>query len=107
MAAQYDPGTNTVTWNSGEEVVLVFRKLNVGTVSAPSVQLYKGSSDVTSTYLSGAASVSNDGSTMVFTTSKFLSTLPPNTYKLHLKGTVDSLSKDLHTLNVVVLKRGN
>ena len=103
---QYDPGTNTLTWNSGEEVVAVFRKLNVGTVTSPTVQLYKGSTDVTGTYMSGSASVSNDGTTMVFTTSKFLSTLPPNTYKLHLKGTVDSLSKDLHTMTVVVLKRG-
>lgn len=102
----YDPGTNTLTWNNGEEVVAVFRKLNVGTVSSPSVQLYKGSSDVTSTYTSGSASVSNDGTTMIFTTPKFLSALPPNTYKLHLKGTVDSLSKDLHTLTVIVLKRG-
>lgn len=103
---QYDAGTNTLTWNTGEEVVGVFRKLNVGTVSSPAVELRKGSTDVTSTYTSGAASVTNDGTTIVFTTPKFLNTLPPNTYKLHLKGTVDSLAKDLHTFNLVVLKRG-
>jgi hypothetical protein len=103
----YDPGTNTLTWNNGEEVVLVFEKLNVGTVLFPAVQLYKGSSNVTSTYTTGAASVTNDGSTMIFTTPKFLNSLPPNRYKLHLQGTVDSLAKDLHTMDVVVLKRGN
>jgi hypothetical protein len=103
----FDPGTNTLTWNSGEEVVAVFQKLNIGTVTSPTVQLYKGSQDVTSTYTSGSASVSNDGTTMIFTTPKFLNTLPPNTYKLHLKGTVDSLIKDLHTMSLIVLKRGN
>ena len=103
---QYDPGTNTLTWNNGEEVVAVFRKLNVGTVTSPTVQLYKGSSDVTALHTTGSASVSNDGTTMIFTTPKFLDTLPPNTYKLHLKGTVDSLAKDLHTMTLVVLKRG-
>lgn len=102
----YDPGTNTLTWNTGEEVAPVFRKLNVGTVSSPTVQLYKGNGDVTSTYTSGSASVTNDGTTVVFTCPKFLNTLPPNTYKLHLKGTVDSLAKDIHTLTLIVLKRG-
>ena len=103
---QFDPGTNTLSWNTGEEIVLAFRKLNVGTVSAPAVQLYKGSTDLTSTYTTGSATVVNDGSTVVFTTPKFLNTLPPNTYKLHLKGTVDSLAKDIHTMTLVVLKRG-
>lgn len=102
----YDPGTNALSWNTGEEIVAVFEKLNIGTVTSPTVQLYKGSTDVTSTYTSGSASVTNDGTTMIFTTPKFLNTLPPNTYKLHLKGTVDSLVKDLHTMTLVVLKRG-
>ena len=102
----YDPGTNTLTWNNGEEVVAVFRKLNVGTVTGPSIQLYKGSSDVTSTYTTGSASVSHDGTTVIFTTPKFVNTLPPNVYKLHIMGTVDSLAKDIHTMTVIVLKRG-
>lgn len=103
----YDPGTNTLTFNTGEEVVLVFEKLNVGVVSSPSVQLYKGSTDITSTYTSGSASVTNDGTTMIFTTPKFTNSLPPNRYRLHIKGTVDSLVKDLHSFDLVVLKRGN
>lgn len=102
----YDRGTNTLTWNYGEEVVIVFKKLNVGTVSSPTVQLYKGSSDVTATYATGSASVTNDGTTVFFTTAKFINTMPPNTYKLHLKGTVDSLGKDIHTMTAIVLKRG-
>lgn len=106
MAEYYDPGTNTLTWNYGEEVKPVFRKLNVGTVTTPTVQLYKGNSDLTSTYTSGSADVTNDGTTIVFTCPKFLSTLPPGMYKLHLKGTVNSLAKDIHTLWVQVLKRG-
>lgn len=103
----YDKGTNTLTWNTGEEVAPVFRKLNVGTVTSPTIQLYKGNSDVTSTYCaSTSGTVTNDGTTVVFTCPKFLNTLPPNTYKLHLKGTVDSLAKDIHTMTVIVLKRG-
>lgn len=102
----YDPGTNTLTWNNGEEVVPAFRKVGVGTVTSPSVQLYKGSTDITSSYTSGSASVSNDGTTVIFTCPKFTNSLPPNVYKLHLKGTVDSLAKDIHTFTLIVLKRG-
>lgn len=103
---QYDQGTNTLTWNSGEEVTLVFRKLNVGTVTSPSVQLYKTSTTaVTATYTSGSASVTNDGTTVVFTTPKFLNTMPVGEYKLHLVGTVDSMIKDIHTMRVIILKR--
>ena len=102
----YDPGTNALTWNSGEEVVIPFRKLNVGTVTSPTVQFYKGNNEMASTYTTGSASVSMDGTTMIFTTPKFVNTIPPGKYKLHLKGTVDSLSKDLHTMEVIVLKRG-
>ena len=103
----YDPGTNTLTFNTGEEVVAVFREFNVGTVTSPTVQLYKGSSDVTATYCSStSATCTNDGSTMLFTTPKFLNTLPPGVYKLHLRGTVDGLVKDLWTFNLTVLKRG-
>lgn len=102
----YDKGTQTLTWNTGEEVVIVVRKQNVGTVSSPGVDLYKTSTTtITSTYTSGSASVVMDGTTMVFTTPKFLNTLPPGRYRLHLKGTVDSLAKDLHSFDVVVLKR--
>lgn len=102
----YDQGTNTITWNSGEEVVLVFRKLNVGTVTSPAIDLYKTSTTtVTSTYTTGSAAVTNDGTTIVFTTPKFLNTLPVGEYKLHLKGTVDTLAKDIHTLRIVILKR--
>lgn len=102
----YDKGTNTLTWNTGEEIIFAVRKQNVGTVTAPSVDLYKTSTTtITGTYTSGGASVVMDGTTMVFTTPKFLNTLPPGQYKLHLKGTVDSLVKDLHTFNLVVLKR--
>lgn len=102
----YDPGTNTIVWNVGEEVKIQFRKLNVGTVTSPGIDLYKTSTTpVTSTYTSGSASVTNDGTTVVFETPKFLNTLPAGNYKLHLKGTVDSLAKDIHTMNVVILKR--
>ena len=104
---QWDPGTKTLTWNQGEEVVIPFRKLNVGTVTVPTVQLFKGSSDVTSLYCeTSVANVTNDGTTIIFTTPKFLNTMPPQRYKLHLRGTVDGLSKDIDTLIVEVLKRG-
>jgi hypothetical protein len=104
---QWDPGTKTLTWNQGEEVVIPFRKLNVGTVTNPTVQFYKGSSDKTSECCeTNVATVTNDGTTIVFTTPKFLNTIAPTTYKLHLKGTVDGLNKDIDTLTVVVLKRG-
>ena len=102
----YDKGTNCLTWNVGEEQKITFRKLNVGTVTTPSVQLYKTSTTaVTSTYTSGSASVTMDGTTVVFETPKFLNTLPAGQYKLHLVGTVDSLIKDIYTLNLTVLKR--
>lgn len=107
MAISYDKGTNTLYWNAGEEAAPVFRKLNVGTVTTPLIQLYKGNQDVTTTYATSAtATVTNDGTTIVFTCPKFLNTMPPNTYKLHLKGTVDALQKDIHTMTVIVLKRG-
>ena len=102
----YDKGTNTLTWNTGEEVVFVVRKQNVGAVTSPGADLYKTSTTaITGTYTSGSAAVAMDGETMVFTTPKFLNTLPPGQYKLHLKGTVDGLIKDLHTFSLVVLKR--
>lgn len=102
----YDKGTNTLTWNTGEEIIFVVRKQNVGTVTVPGVDLYKSSTTaITGTYTSGSAAVAMDGTTMVFTTPKFLNTLPNGRYRLHLKGTVDGLAKDLHSFDVVVLKR--
>ena len=104
---QYDPGTKTVTWEAGSEETFQCRKVSVGTVTSPTVELYKLNNEtaITSTYTSGSASVTNDGTTIIFTTPKFLSTLPSGTYKLLLKGTLNSLSTVIDTLRIVVRKK--
>jgi hypothetical protein len=104
---QYDPGTKTVTWEAGSEEIFQVRKVNVGTVTTPTVELYKVNNEtaITSTYTSGSASVSNDGTTVILTTPKFLSTLPSGTYKLLFKGVVNSLTTVIDSLRIVVRKK--
>ncbi len=103
----WDPGTQTVVWDASGEEAFQFRKVNVGVVTSPSVELYKLNNEtaITSTYTSGSAQVSNDGTTMFFTTPKFLATLPSGKYKLLLKGTVNSHATVLHAVRVVVRKK--
>jgi hypothetical protein len=105
----WDPGTKTVTWDAGSEEVFQVRKVSVGTVTSPTVELYKVNNEtaITATYTSGSASVSNDGTTIIFITPKFLSTLPSGTYKLLLKGTVNSLSTVIDSLRIVVRKKSS
>lgn len=104
---QYDPGTKTVTWDAGSEEVFQVRKVNVGTVTTPSAELYKVNNEtqITSTYTSGSASVTNDGTTMIFVTPKFLSTLPSGTYKFLMKGVVNNLTTVIDSLRIVVRKK--
>jgi len=104
---QYDPGTKTVTWEAGSEEIFQIRKVNVGTVISPTVSLFKlnNETEITSTYTTGAAVVSNDGTTVIFTTPKFLSTLPSGTYKLLIKGSLNSLATVIDTLRIVVRKK--
>lgn len=106
---QYDPGTKTVSWEAGSEEVFQVRKVNVGTVSSPSIALFKVNNEtaITSNYTSGSATVSNDGTTMIFTTPKFLNTLPSGAYKLQIKGTVNSLATVIDTLRIVVRKKSS
>jgi hypothetical protein len=106
----YDPGTNTFTWDAGSEEQITARKVNVGTVTSPTVGFYKlnNESDLSgnTTYLSAASgTVTNDGTTVIFTTPKFQSTIPSGTYKLILKGTVNSLATYIHVAKVVVRKK--
>lgn len=104
---QYDPGTKTVSWDAGSEEVFQVRKVNVGTVATPIVALFKlnNESPITSTYTSGSADVTNDGTTMIFKTPKFLNTLPSGTYKLQIKGTINSLATVIDTLRIIVRKK--
>lgn len=104
---QWDPGTKTITWDAGSEECFQFRKVAVGTTTLPTVELYKVNNEtaITSTYTSGPATVTNDGTTIIFTTPKFLNTLPSGTYKLLLKGTINSLSTVIDTVRIVVRKK--
>src|SRR5688572_14296499 len=104
---QYDPGTKTVMWDAGSEETFQVRKVSVGTVTTPTVALFKlnNESAITGTYTTGSAAVSNDGTTVIFQTPKFLSTLPSGTYKLQLKGTINSLVTVIDTLRIIVRKK--
>lgn len=106
---QYDPGTKTVMWDAGSEEVFQCRKVSVGTVTSPTVALFKVNNEtaITGTYTSGSASVTNDGTTIISTTPKFLSTLPSGTYKLQLNGTLNSLATVIDTLRIVVRKKSS
>jgi len=103
----YDPGTKTVTWDAGSEEIFQVRKVSVGTVTSPTVSLFKlnNETEITSTYTSGSATVTMDGTTLILTTPKFLNTLPSGTYKLQIKGTLNALATVIDTLRVIVRKK--
>lgn len=104
---KYDRATNTFTWDAGSEEVIQFKKHNVGTVTSPTTALYKlgNESNIAGTYITGSSAVTNDGTTIIFTTGKFTSTLPSATYKLIFAGTLNGNSTYIHEAKLVVRKK--
>lgn len=104
---QYDPSTNKFSFDAGSSEIITIRKANVGTLTLPTVELYKQGNEtaITSTYLSGSASVSQDGNTVTIVSPTFLNTLPSGTYKIRWLGTLNTLVQVIHTARLEVIKK--
>jgi len=105
----YDSRTNTFSWDAGSVEILQIRKANVGTVTSPSIELYKinNESNQAGTYISGSASVSQNGDTVTITSGQFLSTLPSGTYKIRWLGTLNGVVQVIHVARLTVVKKSS
>lgn len=104
----YDPGTNTFSWQAGSVEILQIRKANVGTVTSPTIEIYKqgNENNLASTLLSSAnATVSQDGDTVTITSANFLSTIPSGIYKIRWMGTLNGQVQCIHAARAEVIKK--
>lgn len=104
----YNPGSNTFTWEAGSSEILVIRKANVGTVTSPTIEIYKqgNENNLASTLLSSAnATVSQDGDTVTITSATFLNTIPSGVYKIRWLGTLNSVVQVIHAARADVIKK--